>query len=236
MLILLAPPISIAIVIGYFRNWRKSALIVLPSLAFLIFHTAFPNKQERFILPAIPYVLIAGTIGWFALKESKEIFQRKGIIIIERWVIIISLLINVILLSGLTLSSKNTSEMEAMYYLNSVDDLDSFLYVTTDGVAFPPRFYLGSWDPYTIADSSTDIAEQRNTHINSVSGINPNYFVFVGDSHLGDLIERFKEQYPSLSYVSQFSPGRLDRIMHYLNPHNSLKRVMIYKIDSNIYN
>ncbi|PCJ80512.1 MAG: hypothetical protein COA49_08570 [Bacteroidetes bacterium] len=234
-LILLVPPISIALVIGYFRNWRKLAIIVLPSLAFLIFHSAFPNKQERFILPALPYILIAGTLGWLALRESSKLLKRKSSRIIEKVALIISLTLNVILLSGLTIASKNTSEVEAMYYLKSVNDLDSFLFVTADGVAFPPRFYSGSWKSYTIADSTTNIAEQRSTHINSVTGINPNYFVFVGDSHLGDLISRFKDEYPSLSYVAQFSPGRLDRIMNYLNPHNSLRRVMIYKIDSNIY-
>lgn len=235
VLVLFVPPISIAIVIGYFRNWRKHALIVLPSLAFLIFHSAFPNKQERFILPALPYILIGGTIGWFAIRESSELLKTKGARLIEKGSIGLALIINITLLAGLTISSKNTSEMKAMYALNQMDDVHSFLYITADGHALAPRLYLGSWDPYTIADSSTDIAEQRDRHINSLSEITPNYLVFVGDSHLGDLINGFKEHYPSLSYVAQFSPGRLDRLMHYLNPHNPLKRVMIYKIDSNIY-
>jgi hypothetical protein len=60
----------------------------------------------------------------------------------------------------------------------------------------------------------------------------PNYIIFVGDSHLGEFVYEFKENYKSMEYMEQFGPGRLDRFLNYINPsHLPLKRTMVYKID-----
>ena len=232
ILILTLPPISIFLLAGYFSSFRKFAIIVLPSLSFIIFHSVFPNKQERFILPALPFVIIAGVMGWGILKEKISWLKTELGIKLESAVVKTSIFVNILLLVGLTLSSKNTGEMKAMSAIKQMGDLESFLYVTADGESFAPRFYLGSWDNFTVADSNTDIAAQKLTHMHNSSSTIPNYIVFVGDSHLGELITNFKTEYPSLSYVSQFSPSRLDRALNYFNPHNPLRRVMVYKIES----
>ena len=59
----------------------------------------------------------------------------------------------------------------------------------------------------------------------------PNYIIFVGDSHLGEFVLEFKENYSSMEYAGQFSPGRLDWFLNYLNPRIPIKRTMVYKID-----
>ncbi|MBC8150891.1 MAG: hypothetical protein H8E97_06350 [Bacteroidetes bacterium] len=183
----------------------------------------------------MPFVIIAGVMGWGILKEKISWLKTELGIKLENALVKTSIFVNILLLSGLTLSSKNTGEMMAMSAIKQLGDLESFIYVTADGESFPPRFYLGSWDNYTVADSYTDIAAQKLTHMNDSTTTTPNYIVFVGDTHLGELITSFKTEYPSLSYVSQFSPSRLDRTLNYLNPHNPLKRVMVYKTDSQDY-
>ena len=69
---LLIPPISFFIFFGFFRTWKKHLIIFLPAFIFLVFHSIFPNKQERFILPILPFVIILGMVGWqdFVLKSS----------------------------------------------------------------------------------------------------------------------------------------------------------------------
>jgi hypothetical protein len=37
-----------------------------------------------------------------------------------------------------------------------------------------------------------------------------------------------------LAYVGQIPPGRLDRFIHWLNPLNSVERVMIYRVDPEV--
>ena len=53
--------------------------------------------------------------------------------------------------------------MRVMYEINKRGDLQSFLYVSADKPAFAPRFYCGSWEDFSIADSATDIGGQK-TH------------------------------------------------------------------------
>lgn len=221
-IIALIPPLSLAIVYGYFRSWKKYALIVLPSLAFIVFHSLFPNKQERFILPALPFIIIAGLAYWQNVDRSKLLVKAT---------ILLTVFINTSILFSLTPSTKNAAQMKAMYEINKRGDLQSFLYVSADDQAFAPRFYSGSWSDYTIANSETDIAGQRETHCIDSNTVTPNYIVFVGNSHLGESVLEFKREYKSMSYVAHFGPSRLDRIINYLNPNNPIKRVMLYRID-----
>jgi len=229
LLLLVAPPFSLALIFGYLKSWRKLALLVLPSLVFIIFHSLFPNKQERFILPAIPYVIIAGTIFWVNFRAVNSFFSSSTGRLIERSFLIVAIVFNSICLVALSLSAKNTSQMSAMYEMYNRGDMTSFIYVSADHNNYAPRFYSGAWEEYEVANSRTDIQAQHSKNCNSITP--PNYLVFVGDSHLGDLVSKFQQQYVSMEYVKQFRPGRLDRFIHYLNPKNPLKRVLLYKTD-----
>ncbi|MBM56379.1 MAG: hypothetical protein CMB32_07465 [Euryarchaeota archaeon] len=222
ILMMAAPPISFFFFYGYLKSVKKYAWLVLPSLAFIVFHSLFPNKQERFIIPALPYIIIVGTLVWHNEERNKTL---------SRALISLSIIINVILLAPLTVTSKNTSQLKAMNFLREAGDVESFLYVKTDGSAFPPRYYLDSWISYTVADEGTVVKDQRIKHCHDESIVKPNYLVFVGDSHLGEYVAEFKEAYQSMEYVSQFGPTRADRFLNYLNPRIALKRSMIYKID-----
>ncbi|MBM72253.1 MAG: hypothetical protein CL847_05675 [Crocinitomicaceae bacterium] len=221
ILSLAAPPLSVYLFFGYLKSWRKYAWLVFPSLAFILFHSLFPNKQERFILPALPYIVIVGSLVWHEVERNKKLSGS---------IITLSILINLILLVPITLSSKNASQLNAMDFIRMEGDLDKFLYVQTDSKSFPPRFYSDNWNPYTYADENTDVLGQKRTHCLNPQD-QPNYIVFVGDSHLGEFVNEFKSHYTTMEYVSQFGPGRLDRFLNYLNPLIHLKRTMVYKID-----
>jgi hypothetical protein len=58
------PPLGLALLFGFFREWRRIGIAVWPAVAFIAFHSWYPNKQERFILPALPYVLLVAVVGW----------------------------------------------------------------------------------------------------------------------------------------------------------------------------
>jgi hypothetical protein len=222
ILSLAAPPLSIYFLLGYLKSWKKYAWLVLPSLAFILFHSIFPNKQERFILPALPYIIIVGALVWHKTTRNK---------VLSNTIIATSVVINLILLVPFTLSSKNTSQLKAMDFIRQEGDLESFLYVQTDSKVFAPRFYLDDWSRFTMADVNTNVKGQRITHCRDTNMVAPNYIIFVGDSHLGEFVLDFKENYHTMEYTGQFSPGRLDRFLNYLNPRIPLKRTMVYKID-----
>ena len=217
-----APPLSFFFFRDYLKSWKNYSWLVLPSLAFILFHFLFPNKQERFILPALPYIIIIGSVVWYQAVRNKS-FSKS--------ILAISFVINTILLIPLTLSSKNASQLKAMDLIWMQGDLDSFLYVQTDSNSYPPRFYCDNWNDYSFADKNTDVFGQRKTHCIEPEVTTPNYIVFVGNERLAEFIYSFKEHYKSMEYIGQFGPGRFDRFLNYLNPRIPIKRTMVYKID-----
>ena len=227
---LLIPPFSLAWVFGYFRVTKRHAMLVLPALAFFIFHSFFPNKQERFILPAVPFVIMAGTIGWLAFRDGSRFWKRNRVL--EKRILIGSLVFNGLIAIGFTFVEGKKARVEAMLTLYEQQDLENFLAVHVDSHAMPPQFYTGSWERYWTSDEQTDIANHRQVMCRSTTRVFPNYIVFFGDVHLGEAVEHYQDVYPSMRYLKQAAPGKWDRLLAWLNPVNSVERVLIYEIDS----
>jgi hypothetical protein len=95
----------------------------------------------------------------------------------------------------------------------------------------PPQFYSGSWERYWTSDSETDVMNHRQVMCHSSTRVFPNYILFFGDAHLGEAIENYKAAYPSMQYIRQAAPGKWDQLLAWLNPVNSVERVLIYQID-----
>ncbi|HBE12498.1 MAG TPA: hypothetical protein DCY76_08705, partial [Flavobacteriales bacterium] len=226
---LLAPPFSLAWVFGTAREVKRLALLVIPPLAFFLFHSAFPNKQERFILPAVPFIVAAGSIGWHAFIEGSGFWQRRAQL--HRGLVAVGLLLSVGTGIGLCFIQPKKSRVDAMTALYDRGDLENFLIVHADGGAMPPQFYSGSWKKYWTSDLSTDAANHRQVMCNSPRYTFPNYIVFSGDRLLGEAVQRYKPIYPSMEYVQHVPPSRWDRLLADLNPHNRVERMLIYRID-----
>src|SRR5690606_13666538 len=60
----LVPPVSLFLVYGYIKSYKTESMMFAAGLVFFLFHSYFPHKQERFILPLFPIIILLGTIGW----------------------------------------------------------------------------------------------------------------------------------------------------------------------------
>lgn len=229
---LLIPPFSLAWAYGTAREWKRLAWVVLPALAFFAFHSAFPNKQERFILPAVPFFIAAGSVGWHRFVEGSAFWGRSQRL--YRTLIATGLFFSILSGIGLCFIQPKKSRVDAMTALYELGDLENFLIVHTDGGAMPPQFYSGSWKKYWTSDLSTDAANHRQVMCNSSRYTFPNYIVFSGDRLLGEGVERYKSIYSSMEYIQQVPPSRWDRLLAALNPHNRVERMMIYRIDPEV--
>src|SRR5690606_32539629 len=83
--IFILPPASLFLVFGFFRKWRKYLIITLPVLGFVLFHVLYPNRQERFILPALPFVVMLGVIGWNEFVEKSSFWQNRKSLLRGCW-------------------------------------------------------------------------------------------------------------------------------------------------------
>ena len=225
---LLIPPFSLAWTFGAVREWKRLALVVLPAFAFFLFHSYFPNKQERFILPAIPFIIVAGSIGWQRFEQTSKFWTRHTRL--RTGLVVMGTTLSLMTGIALCFIQPKKSRVDAMTALYERGDLENFLLIHTDGGAMPPQFYSGSWEKYWTSDLQTDAKNHLQVMCNSNRYVFPNYLVFSGDQHLGEGVERYQQVYPEMEYVQQVPPSRWDRLLAWLNPHNRVERFLIYRI------
>lgn len=225
---LLIPPISILIFAGYFKNWKKEPLLFWPTFLFFAFHTYFPNKQERFILPIIPFIIILGFIGGYQIMNKYDWETKKWF----KNTVIFCITLNLILLPILTLSYSKRNRVEAMCYIAKQKDCVRLIIEDSnrDDFTMPPLYYLGSWgSTFGITKNFTPdsmLYYYNKTEINN----KPNYVVFMQAEHINKRVDSLRKRFPTLHYEATIEPSFIDKTMHFLNPLNDNQTTYIYKI------
>jgi hypothetical protein len=213
-------PLGLLALVGFFRSSKKHLLLFIPTLLFIIFHTIYPNRQERFILSILPFFIILGVIGYHKLREIKLYDKLWSVSMKLFWVLNIPLL----LFATFTYSKK--SRVEAMYYFNS-DGYDTsriLLEGSTDSKpSLLPRYYAGTWDlPMVERTDSTQT-------LSVCEGCRYDYILFFGQEQLDERITEYKELYPELKLVKVCDPSLVDKVLRWLNDRNSNQYIEIWQ-------
>lgn len=220
----LIPPISILIFAGFFWSGRKHLIIFLPSFIFLLFHTFYPNKQERFIFPIIPFIVILGIVGW------NEIYNKISAKRLIKGFWIFFWIINLILLPVFSTMYSKKARVESMTYLSKYDNIKSILLEDTekDNAKLAPQFYLGEWVRYYTVTKSSPIEELSEWARNDLN-FQPRFMLFFGEENMEKRVVGLKEVYPNIEYETIIEPGLVDKILHWLNPKNANNTIIIYR-------
>ncbi|MBE9466816.1 MAG: glycosyltransferase family 39 protein [Bacteroidetes bacterium] len=245
---IIIPPVGIFLFFGWFRTWKKYTILFLPSFIFFLFHTLFPNKQERFILTIVPFVIIAGFIGWNEFADKSKFWNHHKKLLKACFVFFWT--INFLVLPFVTTAYSKKSRVESMVYLSRYKDINSLICEDSNrsGVTMLPMFYLGQWiDVYNIPKyENSDTTKMPNFekisgHIKSVNTPKyikqfckkkqPNFVLFFDDNNLEKRVAEIKKYYPKLTYETTIQPSFVDRVMRKLNPSNVNQIIYIYKIN-----
>jgi hypothetical protein len=223
----LIPPTSLLLMFGFLRSWKRMAMLFWPTLLFLAFHSMFPNKQERFILPALPALVMLGVMGWREFAAQSAFWQghRHLHTGLWRWF----WWVNIILLAIVSTTYTKRSRVESMNYLHGRADLTAFVLETSDGsVPLPPTFYLDKKVPYYYFTGGESVDSLRNEI--AMKGVAPNYVVMMNRKHFDERRERLRELFGDLEYCADIKPSIIDRVLFFLNPkHNVNEECWIYK-------
>lgn len=229
---ILIPPVSIYLFFGTFyafiRNWKNTLIIFLPVIIFLVFHSYFPNKQERFILPIIPFIIILGTAGWHHFLGRSSFWKRNArllkVSMVFFWVI------NVVFLIVISTTYSKRSRVESMSYLSKYDDISMILVENTNqyNANLLPRYYLGQWVNYIEVTKSTPINDLPSYLLNQRKS-HPDFYIFEGKKNIEDRVASLKAVFPDMTYETTISPGFIDKIIHWLNPVNENQNAYIYR-------
>lgn len=228
---ILIPPVSLFLLFGFGRSYKKMLLIFLPSLLFFIFHSSFPNKQERFILPLVPFVIIAGVCGWNEFVAQSKYWQTQKSFLLKSWIFF--WVLNTLLLLLLTPSSSKISRVDAMSYLGEKKDTRAFILETSnsDDIILMPRYYMGEWKEYYKVRKSYTIDMLAADLNKDTSMLRPNYLILGEPLNKEVRLHDVEEYFEDVTYETTIESGYLDRLMHWLNPYgNENQTYFIYKL------
>ncbi|QNP51921.1 hypothetical protein H9L05_18665 [Hymenobacter qilianensis] len=252
----LVPPISAFLVFGYARTRRLAPLLFWGGVMFFVAHSLFPNKQERFILPLFPLLIILGVIGWERYVAGAAFWHRHPRLLANSWRLF--WVLNGIVTLALALTYSKKSRVEPMVYLSQKTDLRGIvLDFGPHGTKMPPIFYLGRMGAEAsafIPDSSgvwRRYQQQRRLPTNFVmtyalndktplrrliSEMNytqrrPTYLLLVGNKEIDRRLDRLRLLFPHLKLEQTITPSPYDQVLHALNPRvHKDEHVRIYQI------
>ncbi len=220
------PPVSFMLLFGFFRVWKKQLLIFLPAFLFLLFHSLFPNKQERFIFPIVPYVIIGGIIGWNSFLEVSKFWKKHQKALSRAWIAF--WIINLILLIPVSTAYSKRSRVEAMAYLMNYPGIKVVLAEDSNrsSAQMLPRYYSGQW-MQALYKSNKEVrsymADSLPCQVKDAS-----FVLFYSDENLQARVDSMKMEIPLLVYEKTFNPGLIDDVMHRLNPVNRNETIYMY--------
>jgi len=221
------PPTSVIYAWSYIKSFKKYAILTFPSFIFLMFHSVFPNQQERFVLPGASFFIISAVLGFEILQEKYDFLSKKSKILkgFHAWF----WTINTILLIAFTFHYSKKSRVEAVYYFYDKPDVQAIVF---ENASRPPKFYMNKWlEHYSVRKSG----DWEKLKVKAQNGeiVKPNYVVFSGEKNISKRV-RLMNQILNVKteLKKEIDPSFLDAILHFLNPKNNKnKKSYIYKIN-----
>ncbi|MDX1349764.1 MAG: glycosyltransferase family 39 protein [Putridiphycobacter sp.] len=226
------PIIGLFWLFGAFVVAKKYFYLFVPLVIFTLFHTLYPNQQERFIFPMIPIFVILGAIGWDSYRHQRQFWLNRPKLWSRIFGIAFGLNIVVLLLAS-TYATKQAKVNSAYYFYGHqknkplvIMQEDSFgsdqFY--EGGCALFTKFYTGNGQIYSFIINNQTAREAWEK-----GGKQPDFILLNGGLRLDQRLEYFHQFYPNLEIRAIYKSSAIDRFLHYMNPKNKNEMVTVVK-------
>lgn len=213
-------PLGVILILGFFKSYKKYVLIFVPVLLFILFHSFYPSKQERFIMPVFPLFLVLGVVGVLPLLEKLSWKKWWNASLKIFWIL------NIPILIAATFAYTKKSRVEAMYYFYETSQKPRKLLLEASGetdVSMLPKFYCGKWR-YGVLE------HKKDTPLLTVfPGYEYDFIVFFGEENLKNRVDEYRTIYPKMELGKVCEPGFVDLFLRWLNPRNSNEYIEVWK-------
>ena len=230
VLAVLIPPFSFYFIFSFFRRRIVAQHLILFSAAalFFIVHSFIRHKEERFLIPIFPLLIVMGTIGlesWLSGNRiapvHRSLFKISGIA---------ALVINIALLAVFTVHYGHKGSVEPYVYLSTQSDVRNILVDRTERTNLVPYAYAGFSSPVPIKIENWEMLGPSNRFYDKFDSIN--YFVIFTDTALSRHLDTLVDHFGPMKEVFHATPSALDRLLHLMNPaHNFTNESWVFKKD-----
>ncbi len=222
------PPISLFLIFGWLSTWKKHIVLFFPAFLFLLIHSILPAKQERFILPIIPFIIMGGIIGWSEFVSQSKFWIKKKRLLNSLWGFF--WILNIILLFAVTAMYSKRARVESMVYLSQYENIQSILLEnsTDNSTKITPKFYLGEW-VYEYHFAKPKNIDNIQQELSTSGEPLPSFILFFKDNDIDRRVEQMKSIFPFIEYETTIEPGFVDKVLHWMNPFNANMVIHIYR-------
>ncbi|HEV2751096.1 MAG TPA: glycosyltransferase family 39 protein [Gemmatimonadales bacterium] len=227
LVFILLPPFSLLFLAAAIRGVRVFPLLGIPTLAFFVGTSLVPNKQERFLLPVLPALLILGAMG---MPYVRDWFARRGWTRAYRcsWVYFAAL--NTPLLVVGLFSYGKKDRVEPLVRVQRRHNATGVVVAEFAYTFWVPDYYLGRPRPPVFVLKDRDAVAREAAPARSASP-RPNYLVLYSDAAAMDtrLLERALRA--RLTPVAAVEPSLGDKLARLINPrHNHTTTALVLTI------
>ena len=215
---LFIPPFALVFLGSVFQKHLIGRHLILWSatILFIVGHSMIVNKQERFMIPILPELIVLGCVGLFYLYTSVYASRRRRTAI--RWLIGSAVVINLILLVPFTVNFGKRGAVEPMVYLSKQSDAKHILLDATERRLFVPYSYWnydrsGAVALFAPGDLDSAIAQGRLSRLDP-----PQYAVIFTDNGLKEHLANLRAKLGEYEPVFHGKPSLIDDFANRLNP------------------
>ncbi|MCP4566660.1 MAG: hypothetical protein GY841_03655 [FCB group bacterium] len=211
------PPFSL--VLGYLSIlpsfWRRHRLLVISTLAFIVFHMLHSNQQERFMLPIIPALFILTALAlWHRYQEKGYILKNRKLFLSLAG---ISLIINLLLIIPFTTAYGHKGLIEPLIWIERMEikprvmfvqpDMRRWIPISYSGFKPPTRLYIRDWPTYNSLPPRYQAAGAFDLFV-----LYPQK-----DGDLELYLDSLQSRYGQLEPLRSYESSLYDKMMHSLN-------------------
>jgi hypothetical protein len=212
------PPFSLLFVGSVFqwRVIRNHIVLWLPMMAFLIGHSVIVNKQERFMIPIFPILLVLGCVGVYYLTQSDGWHNRWRRLRLGLWAWFA--VINLVLLAAFTVNYGHRGAVDPLVYLSRQPDVRKVLFDCTERRMFVPHGYrqYDRSNAFTIYSNLEFFQALAQGKLLSFSP--PDYIVVFSDDNLIQHQDLLTSMLGKYKLVHHGKPSLVDVVLNKLNP------------------
>jgi 4-amino-4-deoxy-L-arabinose transferase-like glycosyltransferase len=218
------PPFSFLFVAGMGRWAPRLGVIPWAAGAFLLIHSLVPGKQERFLIPIMPLLIIMGAVGL-------QFWYDRGKTRLRRWIKVgwvFFWVVNIPLLVLGSLNYANKAKVEPLVRLYERGDVTGVVVDATETGKriLLPEYYLDGADPHRagaglIQVLRTDDLDSLRTHLAARSDSAapaPNYVLIFTRDRCDAHVAMIGKHLGRVEILEHIGPSLAEEVLRFLNP------------------
>lgn len=208
------PPFSLVLLVAAARGGKQWPLVGVPTLTFLVALGVIANRQERFVLPVLPLILVLAVLG---LEEVRRSFAARRWTPAYRALWIWFWVVNVPLAVGLGFEYGKRDRVAPLVYVEARHDATGVVVAQYTTPFFVPSFYLG-WPrpPLYVLEDRRQLAQDARAIRAAMP--HPNYLILYSDSLAADEALLASSLGVRLRREAVVQPSIGDELAHLVNP------------------